>query len=98
MTQIGSPDRFCANYSEGKIFTKVGKFQSGIQTCFERKSSSIFSTKASLFVAIIKAAKPGWFCVFYPKGKFFVFVFTNKDKFQSELQTIFERESSSSGL
>ena len=53
------------NYQEGKIFvfTKIGKFQSGILTIFERKSCSIFNPKAR-FLAIVKAAKPGNFSKF----------------------------------
>ena len=57
MTQIGNPDHFCANYLKSKIFTKIGKFQSEVLS-IERKSSSRFSPKARLFLAIVKAAKP----------------------------------------
>ena len=89
---IGNPNRFMPNYPEGKIFvfTKIGKFQSGIQT-IERKSSSIFSPKAKV-IAIVKAAKP---VVFTHRACLFI---TGKDKFQSKMQTLFEQKSSSSGL
>ena len=55
-----------SNYPKGKIFvfTKIGKFQSEIQTIFfERESSSIFNPKAR-FLAIVKAAKHGHFSKF----------------------------------
>lgn len=70
---------FVSYYPKGKqskifVFTKIGKFQSEFQTIFvfRAECSSMFSPKASLFLAIIKAAKP--VLCFYPKGKIILFL------------------------